>query len=276
MLLFYSSSTHAQQVLLSIPDPSATPVLQKALAALAGSFPVNDVTLTGTARRIVGSADETGTVIAKALGSAGQSRIDYEFPSGPRSEIRNPLNSAQTPSAPLTVPAHSSLLMSHAGAWSGPDGVTHVEPDHNLLTDSTWFFPALTIGRIASSPAYVVQEVADETGLAAAVIHLHVSKMPAAATPSYLVTIMQRLSTMDIFLNQSTLLPTILSFNIHPTGNALIDIPVEIHFSDYNSVDGVMIPLHVQRFENGSLVLDLQFQNTIVNSGIAPGVFQIQ
>jgi|ERR1700674_29139 len=78
-------SATAQQ---SPAPPAQAPVLlQSAFAALAGATSVSDVTLTGTARRIAGSDDETGTATLKAV--SGASRLDFSFPSGPRSELRN-------------------------------------------------------------------------------------------------------------------------------------------------------------------------------------------
>src|SRR2546427_1214248 len=83
-------------------DPQAIALLQRAYAALSGGQAISDVTLTGTARRVAGSDDETGTAILKAL-ATGASRLDHSFPSGQRSEVRN--TSANPP----------------ARSWSGPD-----------------------------------------------------------------------------------------------------------------------------------------------------------
>jgi len=52
-----SSSTQASQL------------LRQSLAALQGNMSLTDVTLSGTARRIVGSDDESGTAVFKALAS---------------------------------------------------------------------------------------------------------------------------------------------------------------------------------------------------------------
>jgi len=43
----------------------------------------------------------------------------------------------------------------------------------------------------------------------------------------------QRLSQTDLYLDSTTLLPAAMTFNIHPDDNALLDIPIEIHFSEY-------------------------------------------
>src|SRR2546426_2271926 len=63
------------------------PVLQGALNALTGGVAIADVTLAGTARRIAGSDNETGTATLKAL-ATGESRMDLSFASGARSEVR--------------------------------------------------------------------------------------------------------------------------------------------------------------------------------------------
>jgi hypothetical protein len=76
------------------------------------------------------------------------------------------------------------------------------------------------------------------------------------------------LSQTDLYLDPATFLPVIIAFNIHPDNNALTDIPIEIHFSDYRPVSGVLIPFHVQKFLNNGLYLDLQFQSAAINSGL--------
>ncbi|HVS89752.1 MAG TPA: hypothetical protein VHF01_16215 [Candidatus Acidoferrum sp.] len=116
-------STSAQQSLA--PPRQAPALLQSAFAALGGANPVTDVTLTGTARRIVGSDDESGTATLKAV--SGASRLDLSFPSGQRSEVRN---------------ASGDKLV---GTWSGPDGVSHGIAFHNLLTEPAWFFPNIAL-----------------------------------------------------------------------------------------------------------------------------------
>lgn len=118
----------------------ASLLLQKAYTALSGGQTLSDVTLSGTARRIAGSDDETGTAILKAL-ATGEARMDLTLPSGARSEVRAASTSGQ------------------AGNWSGPDGLSHSISNHNLMTDSSWFFPAFTLGRLLASGNYVVSYV---------------------------------------------------------------------------------------------------------------------
>ncbi|HEX9223733.1 MAG TPA: hypothetical protein VF860_10415 [Candidatus Acidoferrales bacterium] len=233
------------------------PVLQGALNALTGGTAVADVTLAGTARRIAGSDNETGTATLKAL-ATGESRMDLSFASGPRSEVR----------------ASSSAAADAAGSWSAADGVWHPIANHNLFADSSWFFPALTIGRLASSASYVLSYVGQETRNGQAVVHVTASQqftgIPAAQAPLF-----QHLSQMDIFLDAATLLPAALLFNTHPDNDAGLDIPIEIRFSDYRAVNGVHTPFHVQKYLNNGLVLDLHINTVNLNTGLSAAAFSV-
>src|SRR5260370_8845585 len=79
------------------------PVLQGALNALTGGTAVADVTLAGTARRIAGSDNETGTATLKAL-ATGESRVDLSFPPGPPSEVPGSLPPAADPTGSWSAP----------------------------------------------------------------------------------------------------------------------------------------------------------------------------
>jgi len=127
-------------------DPQAIALVQRSLAALTGS----------------GSDDETGTATLTAT-SLRDSRMDLSFPSGNRREIRNHAAIPLASSLPAGIPAPSEPVAQPIGAWSGPDGVTHGMASHNILTDATWFFPALALGNLVSSPAYVVSYFGKET-----------------------------------------------------------------------------------------------------------------
>jgi len=233
-------------------NPQAVQYLQRALATLNAATPINDVTLTGSAHYIAGSDDETGTATLKAV--AGASRIDLNLSSGPRSEVVN------TPASP-------------AGTWSGPDGVAHAMAFHNLLIDPAWFFPALPIAHGVSS-GYLATYAGHETRDGQVVEHLAISRPSPLETPSGAPT-MAHLSQMDFFLDSATFLPASMTFNIHPDNNALLDIPIEVRFSDYRSVNGVQIPFHVQKYLNNVLSLDLQLETAALNTGLVASQFQV-
>jgi hypothetical protein len=160
------------------------------------------------------------------------------------------------------------------GSWTGPDGVSHPMASQNLMTDSSWFFPALTIAKLLASTNSVVALVGQEARGGTAVEHVTaVQQTPGLVADVAAET--QRLTEMDFYLDASTLLPVALDFNIHPDDNMLLDIPVEIRFSDYRSVGGVQIPFHVQKYLNNVLLFDTQLQSATLNSGLSASAFNI-
>jgi len=269
--LFSVSALAQQTTSTSSPpatsDPQAVALVQQSLVALVGKTTVSDVTLTGTANRIAGSDDETGTATLTAM-AAGESELNLNLPSGQLSEIRNSVGTS--PGAPAGYTAR-------VGAWSGPDGTIHMMASHNLLTDPTWFFPAFTLGNLASSQAYVLSYVGQGTLNGQAVLHISAAEQfPLLSSgPLQGLTLMQHLSQMELYLNATTLLPVALDFNTHPDNNAGLDIPIQIQFSNYQSVNGVQVPLHLQKYLNNGLILDLQFSNATLDSGLIATAFQI-
>jgi hypothetical protein len=233
----------------------AVAVLGQALQAL-GPGPVKDVTLTGTVRRIAGSDDENGTAVLKAL-STGEAEMDLNLPSGQRSE------------------AVGDSDKGRVGKWTGPDGQAHAISLHNLMLDSAWFFPALMLPRMGTFQRSAFTFAGSETLDGRAVEHLTASQQFPNLSGE-IAKLFQHLSQVEIYLDSSTLLPVALAFNTHLDNDALVDIPVVVRYSNYRIVNGVQVPFHVQKFMNNSLVLDLQFQEATLNSGLTPSSINAQ
>ena len=261
VLVFCVVSLLPAQTQTSTTAPTASSVqaqtaLQSSLGALGGAT-VKDITLTGTAERIAGSDDETGTVTYTAIPSA--SRLDLSLSGGARSEIR-----AFGTNGP-------------GGNWIGPDGAAHHTPQHNLLTDAGWF-PIFTLANLSSSTTVVLTYIGPETKNGISVIHIQTAQQQPTAITASAAQLYQHLTQMDFYLDASTYRPVALDFNIHPDYNTLQDIPVEFQFSNYTAVDALNIPFHVQEYINGSLYLDLHFQQVSVNTGLSSSssIFAIQ
>jgi hypothetical protein len=253
-LIAFARSATAQQATAS--SPQATALLQQSLAALTGGHPLTDVTLSGNAQRIAGSDNESGTATLQAI-AAGASSVNLRLPSGTSSEVQN------------------CSAMPPTGAWAGPDGVSHPIAFQNLLTGTSWFFPAFTIAQGLSGSGYVATFIGEETHNGHAVQHVSVSQPSLFPSPPGSLS-SGHLSQVDIFLDSITFLPDAITFNIHPDNNALLDIPVEIDFSNYALISGVQVPFHVQKLINNGLALDLQFDSAVINSGLSATAFQVQ
>lgn len=285
----FAVALRAQQSATPVPpntwDPQAVSLLQKSLAVQVGTAQVTDVTLNGIAQWTAGSDDESGTATLMAT-EVGDSKLSLNLSSGALTEIRNHAGTPLVGTLPPDAPAQASQPQP-VGAWSGPDGITHGMAGHNVMTDATWFFPLATLSRLADAPDYTISFIGPEIHDGQSVIHISVSQQiaqtsstssggMATAIPPNIAAELQHLSQMEIYLNSQTLLPVALAFNAHPDNNALIDIPTEIQFSNYQAVNEIQVPFHVQRYLNGSLTLDLQFSSAVFNTGLTSSNFEIQ
>ena len=248
ILISSFSAGNPQSPTTQTSSPQAATLLTQSTKALIGAITVNDVTLTGTVEWIAGSDDETGSATYKGLNASY--RLDMSFRNGTRSEIVSTAGGGP------------------AGSWIGPDGVSHSIANHNLMTDAGWF-PAFTLASLLSAANSTLTYIGQETRNGGTVIHI-----TAAQQFPYLsgdaATRMQHLTQVEIYLDSSTLLPVSYVYNSHPNDNLLLDIPTEIDYSNYQNFGGALIPLHVQKSVNNSLLFDLQFQNASVNTGLSP------
>jgi hypothetical protein len=237
-------------------DPQAIALATSALVALTKGTQIRDVTLVGTATRTAGSDVESGTVTLKALGQQN-GRIDLNLSDGTRSEII---------SAPNGNPQ---------GFWTAPDGAIHNMANHNCVTDAAWFFPGLTVLSQVSNPRILATYVGEETRGDRGVQHLRfVEQFPSLA--EHVNGLLSSLTAEDVYLDSSSLLPTAIRFNTHPDNDATTNIPVEIDFSDYQSVSGAAMPFKIQKFLNGALFLDITIQSATLNSGLSDSAFAVQ
>jgi hypothetical protein len=221
-------------------------ILQTSLVAQAGRNVIQDVTLSGSAESIAGSDDETASFSFEGT-LTGSARTDLALSAGMITEIR------------LAASAGAA-----AGTWSKGNGKKHNLSGHNLMTDPAWCSPVLLVERLTSNSMLTVAYVDTQDGLA------HFRAVPVSAeVPAKASALIQRLGQIDLYLDPQTFLPARLTFNTHPDDNALSDIPVRIDFSGYRTVGGVTMPMHVQRYLNGTLSLDVQFDNALVNSGLS-------
>ncbi len=238
-------------------DPQAIALLQKSLAALTGGTPVSDVTLTGTAERISGSDDETGTATLEAKGTQ-ESKIALSLSSSTYTEVRNASDGAPE------------------GSYAGSDATVQALAQHNCFTDPAWFFPPLSsiaasLSNTATNISYVGAETLDGTKVQHVRLWLSVTSQDAAA-----VNLIAHLSTVDWYLNAESFLPVAEKFTTHPPGNASVDIPVEILFSNYQQIGSVWVPFRVQKFQNGTLSLDLDISSANLNSGLSDSEFTME
>jgi hypothetical protein len=235
-----------------VSNPEAVTLAARSIAALTGGAPIRDVTLTGNVTW-GGGDSETGTFTLKALGNS-ESRMDLALASGTRTEIRD----AQT-----GIPS---------GKWIAPTGKSGHFGFHNCSTDPVWFFPAL--GSLSFGPNVVLSYIGQETRNGGTVQHIQ-SYAYQPDWPSLPGPTLQQLSTMDIYLDATSFLPVAVTFNAHPDNTPATNLLVEVDFSDYQIIGGVRVPMHIQKYHQGNLMIDLVVSGAMFNTGLPISTFTI-
>ena len=235
-----TATSQAQQM-----SSDVAAVLRASLTAQVGSVPPSDVTLSGTVEHIAGSDDETVPYLFKAL-SSGSTKTETSLAAGALVEVRQVASTGST------------------GIWMNGEGVKHPIAGQNLMTDSTWCFPALIVQRLLNDPQAVVISLGTQGG----VVHLQAYETQPATIAASAAAELQHLSQVDLYIDASTNFPVAFAINIHPDTNALVDVPVYIDFSNYQTANGITMPMHVQEYLNSSLASDIRIQTVAPNTGL--------
>jgi hypothetical protein len=245
-LLIFTFAISIAMVAQQIP---ANSFLVRAQSVVSGGAAIQDAVLTGKVRRVAGSDDQAGTASLKIVAS-GEMRLDMSFPSGSQSVVRTSTGTGLT------------------GFWSGADGKEHPVAFQALKTDDAqWFFPPIMLTRLSQMPGVSLAET-QEKHHGRAAEHLHIVQTADSRLPAYAIKLVEHADEMELFLDPITLLPSTVAFNTHPERDLGRDIPVELRFSNYRSVNGAQVPFHVQEYLNRTLVLDLEFETAQINTGI--------
>jgi len=233
-----------------LSDSQAIALASQSIAALTRGSAISDVRLTANVTWARGAEPAVGTGVLLAKGFS-DSRIDLAFGEGKRTEIRNGFDGP-------------------AGKWVNPDGQSGKYAFHNCLTDAAWFFPALSSLAKAGDPRFVFSYVGEETWNGQAAQHIRIYQVQKDFKD------VQRLSTMDFYLDPTSSLPLGVAFKSHPDKTGSIEMPVEIRFSEYEIVNGVEVPFHIQRLQSGALLMDLRVTMASFNNGLSDDVFESQ
>jgi hypothetical protein len=231
-------------------DPQAIALAQQSFAMLTRGAMIKDVTLNANVTSILGSDNETGTGTFQAKGRM-ESRVTLSLSDGTRDEVRNVANG---------VPG---------GAWKKDSGTVVAFANHNCWTDAAWFFPTLSSLTQAANPKFVFRYIGQEEHGGVSTQHIQVLQ------PSK-VRLLQHLSTIDFYLDPASTLPLAIVFEAHPDKDAGRDIPEEVRFADYQSVNGILVPFHIQRMLNGEVILDIAVTNATFNGGLQDSMFTLQ
>lgn len=237
-------------------DPTALSFAAQSVSAMVGNATITDVTLTGNVNTwMVGSTADSGIVTLKISGY-GESRIDMQLTTnGLWSLIRDASTGIQQ------------------GEWISR-GTGTLYSQTNCLTDAAWFYPLNSAMAVAPNNSVVLSYIGVETLGGVQVQHLRSYNYQPNLDPDSEAQL-QSASTIDYYLDASTLLPVTEQFNTFADTNPSIVIPVQVWYLNYQKVSGVNGPQEIQEYVNGTLQFDATITSVSFNTGIPLSVFTV-
>ena len=233
-------------------DPQAVSLAQNSIAALTGGATITDVTLNANVISVIGSDYETGTGIFRAKPN-GESRIDLTLSGGTRTDVR------------------SVLTGTPIGAWQQNSGKPVPYAQHNCWTDASWFFTQFSSLAQFNNLNFALKYIGAEQHNGVAVQHIQVFQIGLNDGG-----LLQRLSTLDFYLSSSSGLPIAVTFNAHDDSNMNVNVPTELDFANYQSVNGIQVPFHFQQIVNGTVVLDVKVTGAVFDVGLSDSLFSLR
>jgi hypothetical protein len=257
-LLFCATAIQAQQSSTSVPsvqstwtfqrDTVATALLQKSVAAMATTAP-SDSSATGNVTIVEGSTTESGSIGIQTLGT-GETSETISLPNGQRAVIYSygdakELNGTQSINPPLEL----------------------------IVVDQCADFPLPLLSAILGNPDESFRYIGQETLNGTSVQHIQVWNS-FASKPR-----LQKLapfSMKDIWLDSTSYLPVKVAYSRRAGEGAVPAIPVEITFSGYKNVNGVLYPFQINKSYDGTPWQTITIQNVSLNTGLSDTQFQTE
>jgi len=80
---------------------------------------------------------------------------------------------------------------------------------------------------------------------------------------------------MDFYLDATTFLPVAITYNVHPDNSWTTNLPIEVDFANYQNFGRVTVPTHIQRYQQGVLMVDLTISGAAFNTGLQLPIFAV-
>ena len=229
-------------------DPQAILVLQQSVAAMGGVVP-SDSVATGNIEIVAGSKTESGTIRTLTRG-LDQSAEQIQTQEGNR------------------------LLVYSRGGAADIQGTSSKSLSFELATSSqSPIFPICLVAAALNSPDSAFQYVGLETLDGLAVHHVRLWKT-FLSTPQ--MRHLAEFTVKDLWFDASSGLPRKLAYDRRAASGAEPRIPLEVLFSDYRNVGGVLFPFRIEKSLNGTPWATITIQNVAFNTGLTEADFPVR
>jgi len=251
ILLFLSSSPYlnSQQ---SVPtpqrDPQAVALLQGSSRAMGGVVPADSVA-TGSVVIVAGSDTDKGTIRILTRGTE-QTYEELELSQGGR-----------------------TISFSDGIAREKINGVAATLSLERTLSARSASFPLPFIAGALSNPDEAFQFVGTEYVDGQQLNHVRLwntfSSKPSLQT-------LAEFSMTDLWLDANTALPWRISVTLREGGGSSPRIPLDLYFSNYQNVAGILYPSLIQKSLNGTPWITITISNLSFNTGLSDASFFVQ
>jgi len=240
------SSAFSQQ--LPTRDPQGVIVLQHAFAAMGATVP-SDSVATGNIPLVAGSKTESGSIRILTRGT-GQSAEQIQTSGGTRSVVysqglANRVDNSGTTPFTLELAASSQ----------------------------TPCLPLVLIAGPLNNPDYAFQYLGLEALGSAQTHHLRAWNT-FSSTPK--LRHIAEFTARDFWIDASSGLVLKLAFVQRAGGGAEPRIPMEVRYSDYRSVGGVLYPFLIETRYNGTPWATTTISSVNLNTGLSEAAFSVQ
>jgi hypothetical protein len=249
-LLFLSSAdVNSQQISTTVQrDPQAIAIVQQSLTAITINIPA-DSSATGTVTVVEGSTTLAGTIQILTRG-AGQTAETVTLPNSQR-----------------------QVIYSSGDAKEVTAGQSVIPPLELAVTDQCPDFPLPFLLSSLSSPDVAFRYIGLETLNGTVVQHIQIWN--TFASNSHLQQLAP-FSMRDIWFDAQNRLPVKVAYVRRTGGIAQPSFAIELSFSSYANINGVLYPFQIKKSFNGTPWETIMIQSVAFNVGLTDAQFQVQ
>lgn len=249
LLFLCSAQTESQQISTTVQrDAQAVGILRQSVAAMAATAPT-DSSATGIVTIVEGSTTQSGSIQILTRGIT-QTIETISLPDGQR-----------------------SIVYSNGDAKEILGTQSENPPLELIVTDQSVLFPLPFLTALLGNADESIRYIGAETLNGSPAQHVQVSNT-FASKPR--LGKLASFSTTDIWFDASSALPLKISYFRRAGGGSVPAIPVEVHFSNYSRVSGVLYPFQIQRSLNGTPWQTITVQNVSFGVGLTDAQFQTE
>jgi hypothetical protein len=173
----------------------------------------------------------------------------------------------------LTPDTDRTLIYSRGSACEKENGSSRQLPLERAATSQSSFFPLLTLATALQSD-WAVQYLGLDTLGDVKAHHIRFWNT-LSSNPKF--SPLAEFSVRDIWIDAASNLPRKLAYEQREaTGPEEPRIRIEVYFSDYRNLNGVLYPFLVQESFNGTPWTTIRIEKVVFNSGLSGADFPVQ